>query len=78
MLDTNMVTAYLKKNPLVIQRMRQVEATNHLVMLNAVSHYETRHGILFAGTQVQRTAFERLRQALGIVMMDRTVLDKAA
>lgn len=77
-LDTNMITAHLKKNPLVMQRMRQAEATGYPVMLNAVSYYETRRGLLFAGAQTQLVAFERLWQALGIVMIDQAVLDKAA
>lgn len=77
-LDTNIVTAYLKKNPLVMQRMRHAEATGHPVMLNAVSYYETRRGLLFAGARVQMTAFERLWRALGIVMIDQAALDKAA
>ena len=77
-LDTNIVTAYLKKNPLVIQRIRQAERTGQRVMLNAVSYYETRRGLLFAGAQVQMTAFERLWRALGIVMIEQAVLDKAA
>lgn len=67
--DTNIVTAYLKKNRLVMQRMRQAEATGHPVMLNAVSYYETRRGLLFAGAPVQMTAFERLWRALGLVVV---------
>jgi len=77
-LDTNIVTAYLKKNPLVIQRIRQAERTGQRVMLNAVSYYETRRGLLFVGARVQMIAFERLWRALGIVMIEQAVLDKAA
>ena len=77
-LDTNAVTAHLKKNPLVSQRMRQAEAEGHPVKLNAVSYYEIRRGLLFAGAQVQLTGFERLWRELGIVMIDQAVLDRAA
>jgi predicted nucleic acid-binding protein len=59
-LDTNMVAAHLKKNSLVIQRMRQAEASGYPVMLNAVSYYETRRGLLFAGVHTQLAAFEQL------------------
>jgi len=77
-LDTNIVTAHLKKNPLVRQRMRQAETRGHPVMLNAVSYYETRRGLLYAGAQVQLAAFEQLWRAQGIAMIDQAVLDKDA
>ena len=77
-LDTNIVTAHLKKNPVVMQRMRQAEATGLPVMLNAVSYYETRRGLLFIDVRAQLRAFEQLWQVLGIAMIDLAVLDKAA
>jgi predicted nucleic acid-binding protein len=51
LLDTNIVTAHLKKNPVVRQRLRDAEASGQPVRLNAVSYYETRRGLLFAGAQ---------------------------
>jgi tRNA(fMet)-specific endonuclease VapC len=77
-LDTNIVTAHLKRNPLVRQRIRQAVVTGHPVMLNAVSYYETKRGLLFAGAQVQLAIFEQLWQAQGIVMFDHAALDRAA
>lgn len=46
--------------------------------LNAVSYYETKRGLLAIGAHKQLAAFERLWRVLGIVMMDQSVLDKAA
>ena len=77
-LDTNIVTAHLKRNPLVMQRIRQAEAAGHPVMLNAVSYYETKRGLLFAGAQTQLAVFDRLWQAQGIIMFDQAALDRAA
>ena len=77
-LDTNIVTAHLKRNPLVRQRIRQAVVAGHSVMLNAVSYYETKRGLLFASAQTQLAVFERLWQAQGIVMFDQAALDKAA
>jgi tRNA(fMet)-specific endonuclease VapC len=62
-LDTNMVTAHLKRNPLVRQRMRHAERRGDSVKLNAVSYYETRRGLLFADAQKQSATFDRLWQA---------------
>jgi tRNA(fMet)-specific endonuclease VapC len=76
--DTNMVTAHLKQNLLVRQRMRQAERRGEKVKLNAVSYYETKRGLLFVNAHRQLAAFERLWQAQGIVMIDQRVLDEAA
>ena len=46
LLDTNIVTAHLKKNTLVRQCLRDAEAIGHPMLLNAVSYYETRCGLL--------------------------------
>ena len=77
-LDTNIVTAYLKRHPLVRQRIRQAESAGHPVMLNAVSYYETKRGLLFADAQTQMRLFEQLWHAQGIVMLDQAALDRAA
>src|SRR5436190_20469446 len=77
-LDTNIVTAHLKRNPLVRQRLHRAEAIGHPVMLNAVSYYETKRGLLFAGAQVQLAIFDQFWQAQRIVLFNQSVLDKAA
>ena len=78
LLDTNMVTAHLKRKALVRQRMRQAESSGTPVKLNAISYYETRRGLLFLDAHAQLGAFDRLWQAQGIVMLDRSALDQAA
>src|SRR5262249_11311582 len=77
-LDTNIVTAHLKRNSLVMQRGRQAEAAGRPVHLNAVSYYETKRGLLSAGAQTQLALFERLWQTQGVIMLDQVALDKAA
>lgn len=77
-LDTNIVTAYLKRHPLVRQRIRQAESAGYPVMLNAVSYYETKRGLLFADAQTQMRLFEQLWRSQGIVMLDQVALDRAA
>jgi tRNA(fMet)-specific endonuclease VapC len=78
LLDTNIVTAHLKRHPVVGHRIREAELAGHPVRLNAVSYYETKRGLLAIGTHRQLAAFERLWQVLGIVMIDHAVLDRAA
>src|SRR5712691_12144967 len=73
-LDTNIVTAYLKRHPLVRQRIRQAESAGHPVMLNAVSYYETKRGLLFADAQTQMRLFEQLWRSQGIIMLDQAAL----
>jgi tRNA(fMet)-specific endonuclease VapC len=77
-LDTNIVTAHLKRNPLVRQRLRHAEAAGHPVMLNAVSYYEVKRGLLFASAHVQLAIFDQFWQGQGIVLFDQSALDRAA
>jgi tRNA(fMet)-specific endonuclease VapC len=72
------VTAHLKRHPGVRQHIRDAELAGHPVRLNAVSYYETKRGLLAIGAHRQLAFFERLWRALGIVMIDHAVLDKAA
>jgi hypothetical protein len=44
-LDTNIVTAYLKRNPIIRQRIRDAELAGQPVRLNAVSYDETKRGL---------------------------------
>jgi tRNA(fMet)-specific endonuclease VapC len=78
LLDTNIVTAQLKRHPGVRQRIRDAELAGHPVRLNAVSYYETKRGLLAIGAHRQLDAFKRLWRVLGIVMIDQAALDKAA
>ena len=78
LLDTNIVTAYLKRHPGVRQHIRAAERAGRPVRLNAVSYDETKRGLLAIGAHQQLAAFERLWRVLGLVMMDHPALDKAA
>jgi tRNA(fMet)-specific endonuclease VapC len=78
LLNTNIVTAHLKRHPSVRQRIREAELSSYPVRRNTVSYYETKRGLLAIGAQRQLAAFERLRRVLGIIMIDQAVLDKAA
>jgi predicted nucleic acid-binding protein len=49
LLDTNIVTAHLKRHPGVRQRIRDAELAGHPVRLNAVSYYETKRGLRLLG-----------------------------
>ena len=77
-LDTNIVTAYLKRNQLVRKRIRQAETAGHAVMLNAISYYEIKRGLLFSGARTQLAIFDQLCQAQGIVLFSQAALDSAA
>jgi tRNA(fMet)-specific endonuclease VapC len=50
LLDTNIVTAHLKRHPGVRQRIREAELGGHPLRLNAVSYYETKRGLMAIGT----------------------------
>ena len=72
------MTAHLKRNPAVRERIRDAELADYPVRLHTVSYYETKRGLLAIGAARQLAAFERLWRVLGIMMIDHAVLDKAA
>ena len=78
LLDTNIVTAYLKRNAMVRQRIRDAESSGHPVRLNGIGYYETKRGLLAIDAPVQLAAVERLWRVLGVVMLDHAALDRAA
>ncbi len=78
MLDTNIVSAYLKGHRIVGGRIRDAELAGQPVRLSAISYYETKRGLLAINAPVQLAAFDRLWRVLGIVMLDHAGLERAA
>ncbi len=77
-LDTNIVTALLKGNDNVLQKSRQALLAGFPVMLNAVSYYETKRGLLLPPFRAKLSVFEHFCSLYGVVPLDRAALDKAA
>ncbi|MBM3131363.1 MAG: type II toxin-antitoxin system VapC family toxin [Chloroflexi bacterium] len=60
LLDTNIISALLKKQDAAESRLRETVATKELVFLSAVVHYEAKRGLLKRDAKNQMQALERL------------------
>ena len=60
LLDTNIISALLKKEDIVERRLRDTVALKEMVFLSAVVHYEAKRGLLKRDARNQMRALEHL------------------
>jgi tRNA(fMet)-specific endonuclease VapC len=60
LLDTNIISALLKKEDEVERRLRETVAMKEMVFLSAVVHYEAKRGLLKRDAKNQMQGLERL------------------
>ena len=77
-LDTNHVREALRKNPQYLQKQRQAYNRDRLVLVNAISYYETRRGLLYMNMRGKLGLFDKIVRQTGIVPLDKTALDIAS
>jgi len=78
LLDTNIVTAVLKKDPHVTGRLRAELAANAHILISAVVYYEIKRGLLRRDAMRQLAAFEEIVSKLGWLDVDRSHWEAAA
>jgi predicted nucleic acid-binding protein len=76
-LDTNIITAMLKKN-LHLQKRIYAEHVAGGVIIPAIVYYETKRGLIDCNSLNKLAEFEDRCNALGILDIDNTTLNKAA
>lgn len=60
LLDTNIISAILRKETMVERRLRETTVAKDMVVLSAVVYYEARRGLLKRDAQKQMQALEQL------------------
>jgi len=78
LLDTNIVTAILKKDHQVINRLQAKLATNAHVRISAVVYYEIRRGLLKRNAVHQLAVFEEMVRSLEWMDVERSHWEAAA
>jgi len=78
LLDTNIVTAILKKDPHVTGRLRTELIANAHILISAVVYYEIKRGLLKRDAMRYAAAFEDLVRNLEWVDVKRSHWEKAA
>ena len=79
LMDTNIVTAILKKNPKIRDKLRDVEIQKEEAFMSCITFYEIKRGLLHAKATRQLSEFEQLCEKYKVVLLkDLQIIEKAA
>jgi tRNA(fMet)-specific endonuclease VapC len=67
LLDTNIVTALMVGNPLVVTRFNRAKLSGTPVGISAMTYYEIQRGLLARPSANKRSAFQRFYQTVDIL-----------
>lgn len=70
LLDTNIVTYILKKNPIVETKFREVRRLRQDVFISCISYYEVKRGLLAIHATRQLTDFHKFCQTYKVLLID--------
>ncbi|WP_026098760.1 type II toxin-antitoxin system VapC family toxin [Kamptonema formosum] len=70
LLDTNIISAQLKKNEIIREKLRRVELQGEEVFISCVSYYEVKRGLLSAGATRQMSEFDRFCRRVTLLFLD--------
>jgi tRNA(fMet)-specific endonuclease VapC len=77
--DTNIITAYLKGDERVEQKVLQVGLEGKEILINGISYYEIKRGLLAKNAIMQLKKFELLCRDFGLVLLDsQDIFNRAA
>jgi len=77
-LDSNIVSFYLRQNERVIQKVKNVLLEGHEVLISPIAYYEVKRGLLVIKAEKRLREFTALCKILGVGQLDNSLLDWAA
>ena len=69
-IDTNIITAILKGNIRIKQIVQKAMLEGKKILINGISYYETKRGLLAVNASTQLKKFELLCKEFGLVLLD--------
>ncbi|WP_233221005.1 type II toxin-antitoxin system VapC family toxin [Chlorogloea sp. CCALA 695] len=79
LLDTNIITALLKKNEKVNRELDKVSSQEQEVFISCITFYEIKRGLLYAKAARQLSEFEQLCKKYKVVLLDDLqIIEKAS
>ena len=79
LLDTNIITALLKKNEKVNRELDKISSQEQEVFISCITFYEIKRGLLYAKATRQLSEFEQLCKKYKVVLLDDLqIIEKAA
>lgn len=79
LIDTNIITAILKNNKNIFAKVQKVIINSEEVLINGISYYEIKRGLLAVGATTKLSRFEQFCKELGTIWLDeQNIFDEAA
>ena len=79
LLDTNIITALLKKNEKVNRELDKVSSQEQELFISCITFYEIKRGLLYAKATRQLSEFEQLCKKYKVVLLDDLqIIEKAS
>ncbi len=80
LLDTNIITAIVKKNEIITEKLREVESRGQELFISGIKYYEVKRGLLAVNATRQLSQFNRLCRKYRVlsVLDEREILDRAS
>lgn len=70
LLDTNIISAQLKRNEIIQEKLRRVELQGEEVFISCVSYYEVKRGLLYVNATRQLSEFNEFCQEVTVLYLD--------
>lgn len=77
-LDTNIITAFLKKNPVVVVKVSDYLECFDKLTINIISYYEILRGLKDLGKKEKIDQFEEFVDQNELLLIDKRTMEKAA
>jgi len=78
-IDTNIITALMKDNEAVKNKLQLITLQGKEVFINGISYYEVKRGLLAANATAKLTTFSKICEEFGIILLDnQAIFDKAS
>jgi len=77
-LDSNIVSFYLRQNEQIIKNVQSALLDNHEVLISPIAYYEVKRGLMAIKAEKRLKEFAALCRILGVRQLDNTLLDYAA
>ncbi|ACK68880.1 PilT protein domain protein [Gloeothece citriformis PCC 7424] len=78
LLDTNILSYFLRGNPAVIEQLRIYRQHYSYLSFSIFTYYEIKSGLLYKDARQQQQQFERLAQISEVIPYDREISDIAS
>lgn len=78
LLDTNIVTAILKNNQTINQKLQNLNVLDRKIWISGMTYYEVKRGLIAVNATRQLSDLHKLCEKYQVISLDRDILEQAA